>query len=123
MGGARCLVEAEREASSAETDDQNKEIRGAEHELSTGKQMLSGSLRNVKRISVMACAQWVVVEARPFRGGGLSVVRPMLRHNAIEAWGAIQKSGGWKRCKPQALGRDGREIQIWLCTGELNSPI
>ncbi|WP_369818621.1 hypothetical protein [Synechococcus sp. MIT S9504] len=30
----------------------------------------------------------------------------MLRHNAIEAWETMQKSGGWKRCKPQALGMD-----------------
>jgi len=71
----------------------------------------------------MARAQRVVVEARPFRGGGLAVVRPMLRHNAIEAWGTIQKSARWKRSKPQDLRRDGREIRIWLCTGELNSPI
>ena len=54
MGGARCLVEAEREASSAETDDQNKEVGGAEHELSANEQILSGLLRNVKRISVAA---------------------------------------------------------------------
>ena len=51
-------------------------------------------------------AQWVVVETRPLRGGGQPVVRRMLRHNAIEAWETMQKSGGWKRCKPQALGMD-----------------
>ncbi|WP_413327235.1 hypothetical protein [Synechococcus sp. MIT S9503] len=25
----------------------------------------------------------------------------MLRHNAIEAWETMQKSGGWKRCPPR----------------------
>ena len=25
----------------------------------------------------------------------------MLRHNAIEAWETIQKSGGWKQCPPR----------------------
>ena len=43
-------------------------------------------------------AQWVIVETRPLRGGGQPVVRRMLRHNAIEAWETMQKSGGWKRC-------------------------
>ena len=46
-------------------------------------------------------AQWVVVETRPLRGGGQPVVRRMLRHNAIEAWETMQKTGGWKRCQPQ----------------------
>ena len=46
-------------------------------------------------------AQWVVVETRPLRGGGQPVVRRMLRHNAIEAWETMQKSGGWKRCPPK----------------------
>ncbi|WP_369813414.1 DUF1651 domain-containing protein [Synechococcus sp. MIT S9509] len=46
-------------------------------------------------------AQWVVVETRPLRGGGQPVVRRMLRHNAIEAWETMQKSGGWKRCQPR----------------------
>ncbi|WP_114994509.1 DUF1651 domain-containing protein [Synechococcus sp. UW179A] len=47
-----------------------------------------------------AHAQWVVVETRPLRGGGQPVIRRMLRHNAIEAWETMQKSGGWKRCPP-----------------------
>ncbi|WP_074159256.1 MULTISPECIES: DUF1651 domain-containing protein [unclassified Synechococcus] len=46
-------------------------------------------------------AQWVVVENRPLRGGGQPVVRRMLRHNAIEAWETMEKSGGWKRCQPR----------------------
>ena len=25
----------------------------------------------------------------------------MLRHNAIEAWETMQKTGGWKRCSPR----------------------
>ena len=50
--------------------------------------------------------QWVIVETRPLRGGGQPVIRRMLRHNAIEAWETMQKSIGWKRCKPQALGMD-----------------
>ena len=33
--------------------------------------------------------------------GGQPVVRRMLRHNAIEAWETMQKSGGWKRCQPK----------------------
>ncbi|KZR92553.1 hypothetical protein MITS9509_01002 [Synechococcus sp. MIT S9509] len=51
-------------------------------------------------------AQWVVVETSPLRDSGQPVIRRMLRHNAIEAWETMQKSGGWKRCKPQALGMD-----------------
>jgi len=46
-------------------------------------------------------AQWVVVETRPLRGGGQPVIRRMLRHNAIEAWETMQKSGCWKRCPPR----------------------
>ena len=48
-----------------------------------------------------AHAQWVEVETRPLRGGGQPVVRRMLRHNAIEAWETMQKTGGWKRCQPK----------------------
>jgi len=51
--------------------------------------------------SPTAHAQWVVVETRPLRGGGQPVVRRMLRHNAIEAWETMQKTGGWKRCPPR----------------------
>jgi len=46
-------------------------------------------------------AQWVVVETRPLHGGGQPVIRRMLRHNAIEAWETMQKSGGWKRYRPR----------------------
>ena len=48
-------------------------------------------------------AQWVVVETRPLRGSGQPVIRRMLRHNAIEAWETMQKSGGWKHCPLQGL--------------------
>ena len=43
-----------------------------------------------------AHAQWVEVETRQLHGGGQPVVRRMLRHNAIEAWETMQKSGDWK---------------------------
>ena len=56
LSWASCLVEAEREASSTETDDQYKEIRGAEHELFASERILSSSLRNVKRMLVTAFA-------------------------------------------------------------------
>ena len=46
-------------------------------------------------------AQWVEVETRSLTGGGQPVIRRMLRHNAIEAWETMQKSGGWKRCQPR----------------------
>jgi len=46
-----------------------------------------------------AHAQWVEIETRPLRGGGRPVVRRMLRHNAIEAWQTMLKSG-WVRCSP-----------------------
>ena len=46
-------------------------------------------------------AQWVVVKTRSLRGGCQPVVRRMLRHKASEAWGTMQKSGGWKRCPPK----------------------
>ena len=29
------------------------------------------------------------------------VIRRMSRHNAIEAWETMQKTGGWKRCPPK----------------------
>ena len=45
-------------------------------------------------------AQWVKVETRSLTGSGQPVIRRMLRHNAIEAWETMQKSGGWKRCQP-----------------------
>ncbi len=45
--------------------------------------------------------QWVVVEIRPIRGNGQPFLRRMLRHNAIEAWEIMQKSGGWKSCQPR----------------------
>ena len=48
-----------------------------------------------------AHAQWVEVETRSVSGQGQPVVRRMLRHNAIEAWETMQKSGGWKRCQPR----------------------
>ena len=41
------------------------------------------------------------VETRLIRGGGQTVIRRLLRHNAIEAWETMQKSGGWKRCPPK----------------------
>ena len=34
------------------------------------------------------------------RARSLHIVRRILSHNAIEARGAMQKSGGWKRCPP-----------------------
>ena len=40
-----------------------------------------------------AHAQWVILETRSFRGSGQPVVRRMLRHNAIEGWETMQKSG------------------------------
>ena len=46
-------------------------------------------------------AQWVEVETRTLTGNGQPVIRRMLRHNAIEAWETMQKSGGWKRCQPR----------------------
>ena len=46
-------------------------------------------------------AQWVEVETRTLTGNGQPVIRRMLRHNAIEAWETMQKSGGWKRCQPK----------------------
>ena len=39
-------------------------------------------------------------EDHPLRGGGQPVVRRMLRHNAIEAWETMLKSGGWKCSQP-----------------------
>ena len=49
-----------------------------------------------------AHAKWVEVETRPLRGGGRPVVRRMLRHNAIEAWQTMLKTG-WVRCSPRHL--------------------
>ena len=48
-----------------------------------------------------AHAQWVVVETRSLHGAGQPVVRRMLRHNAIEAWETMQRTGGWTRCQPK----------------------
>ncbi|WP_114992739.1 DUF1651 domain-containing protein [Synechococcus sp. UW179A] len=46
-------------------------------------------------------AQWVEVETRSVTDSGQPVIRRLLRHNAIEAWETMQKSGGWKRCSPR----------------------
>ena len=46
-------------------------------------------------------AQWVIVETRPLRGRDQPVIRRMLRHNAIEAWETMLKSGDWKRYQPR----------------------
>ena len=40
------------------------------------------------------------ISRSPLRGGGQPVVRRMLRHNAIEAWETMLKSGGWKCSQP-----------------------
>ena len=47
-----------------------------------------------------AHAKWIELETRPMRGNGQPIVRRMLRHNAIEAWTHMQKTG-WKRCQPK----------------------
>ena len=47
-----------------------------------------------------AHAKWIELETRPMRGSGQPIVRRMLRHNAIEAWTHMQKTG-WKRCQPR----------------------
>ena len=60
-----------------------------------------GKVSQFRKDNPTAYAQWVVVETRPLRGGGQPVIRRMLRHNAIEAWETMQKSGGWKRCQPK----------------------
>ncbi len=49
-----------------------------------------------------AHAKWVEVETRPLHGGGRPVVRRMLRHNAIETWQTMLKTG-WVRCSPRHL--------------------
>tara|TARA_B100001057_G_scaffold393193_1_gene402038 strand:+ start:1956 stop:2219 length:264 start_codon:yes stop_codon:yes gene_type:complete len=46
-------------------------------------------------------AQQLLARSIPLRGGVQPVIRRMLRHNAIEAWETMQKSGGWKRCQPK----------------------
>ena len=45
-----------------------------------------------------ADAKWIALETRPMRGHGHLIVRPMLRHNAIEVLTHMQKTG-WKRCQ------------------------
>jgi len=47
-----------------------------------------------------AHANWIELETRPMRGNGQPIVRRMLRHNAIEAWTHMQKTG-WVRCAPR----------------------
>ena len=44
-------------------------------------------------------AKWMNVETRSLQGSGRSVLRRMLRHNAIEAWVHMLKTG-WIRCPP-----------------------
>ena len=60
-----------------------------------------GKVCSFSNANPTAYGQWVVVETRPLRGSGQPVIRRMLRHNAIEAWEMMQKSGGWKRCQPR----------------------
>ena len=47
-----------------------------------------------------AHAKWIELESRPMRANGQPIVRRILRHNAIEAWTHMQKTG-WKRCQPR----------------------
>jgi len=54
-----------------------------------------------------AYAQWIIVETRPLRGCGQPVIRRMLRHNAIEAWETMHKTGEWKRCQPKSQSCEG----------------
>ena len=46
-----------------------------------------------------ALSKWIELETRPMRGSGQPIVRRMLRHNAIEAWTNMQKSG-WNAVSP-----------------------
>ncbi|WP_231856286.1 hypothetical protein [Synechococcus sp. MIT S9508] len=45
--------------------------------------------------------QWVIVQTRALRGSSQPVIRPILRHNAIEVCETMQKLDGWKRCQPR----------------------
>ena len=45
-----------------------------------------------------ADSKWIALETRPMQGHGHLIVRPMLRHNAIDAWSNMQKTG-WKCCQ------------------------
>ena len=46
-------------------------------------------------------AKWIEVETRScLKGGPPPIRRRMLRHNAIEAWIHMQKTG-WVRCQPR----------------------
>ena len=47
-----------------------------------------------------AHAQWIEIETRSLSGNGQPIVRRMLRHNAIDAWKHMQKTG-WVRCQPK----------------------
>ena len=47
-----------------------------------------------------AHAKWVLVETRPLLGNGHPIRRRMLRHNAVQAWEQMLKTG-WVRCVPR----------------------
>ena len=47
-----------------------------------------------------APVKWIELETRAMRGSKAPTVRQMLRHNPIEAWTHMQKTG-WKHCQPR----------------------
>lgn len=76
-----------------------QEKPGGEGWLYSGQQQ---KLCHFKPAMATVHAQWVSVRTYswiPPRPPVPETERRMLRHNAIEAWGAMQKTG-WLRCRP-----------------------
>ena len=74
-------------------------MMGRSESIPPQKQGLDGAVRPVATGGAMDGID--AIERSNIRDGGQSVVRRLLRHNAIEAWETMQKSGGWKRCPPK----------------------
>ncbi len=76
--------------------DQNQPENGEGWLISTQQEKIC----RFRNATPTAHAKWVEVETRPLRGNVQPVLRRMLRHNAIETWETMQKTG-WKRFPPK----------------------
>ena len=63
------------------------------------------------------------IERSKIGGGGQSVVRRLRRHNAIEAWETMQKSGGWKSIPAQVVNMEWTDEFITNAQQELTAMV
>ena len=70
-------------------------------------------------------AQWVAIRTYsyvPPRPPEPMTRRRMLRHNAVEAWQTMQKTG-WRRCPPRPSGKDLTVVVDFVCFVEIDASL